>query len=282
MNYALDALWWKLTVPAVRDLAALLTAPPLWQSGCGLSVRELLGERGFRFLLDLDADPEPLETFLARRTPTDRLGIYAEHLLAFWFSHAPHAELHACNLPVFSDGRTLGAADFIASLNGKPYHIELTCKYYGSDTGKPEEMHGLNPKDTLTAKSAKLIQQLALLQSPDGARTLQQHRLPEFPTPAAVIRGIGFFPDPVPTAPAPLNPYCWRGTFVRDWSDYPTEGSARYCLLERTAYLAPARIDADQALSDSEIRQIESGLIAKLEVRLDGFLHETARIMKAV
>ena len=45
MNYALDALWWKLATPSVRDLATLLTAPPLWQSGCELSVRALLGER---------------------------------------------------------------------------------------------------------------------------------------------------------------------------------------------------------------------------------------------
>ena len=42
MNYALDALWWKLSHPSVRDLATLLTAPPLWQSGCELSVLELL------------------------------------------------------------------------------------------------------------------------------------------------------------------------------------------------------------------------------------------------
>ena len=60
MNYALDALWWKLTSQPVRDLASLLTAPPLWQSGCELSVRELLGEHGFRYLLALDTDPTPL------------------------------------------------------------------------------------------------------------------------------------------------------------------------------------------------------------------------------
>ena len=114
MNYALDALWWKLTTPTVRDLATLLTAPPLWQSGCELSVRELLGERGFRYLLDLDGNPAPLDDYLAEHAPFgNRLGIYAERLLAFWFAHAPHTELHACNLPVFSDDLTQGAADFI-------------------------------------------------------------------------------------------------------------------------------------------------------------------------
>jgi len=83
MNYALDALWWKLTSQPVRDLASLLTAPPLWQSGCELSVRELLGEHGFRYLLVLDADPAPLKKHLAQRAPFGhRLGIYAEELLA--------------------------------------------------------------------------------------------------------------------------------------------------------------------------------------------------------
>lgn len=171
MNYALDALWWKLTHPSVRDLATLLTAPPLWQSGCELSVGELLGERGFRYLLDLNGNPAPLDDYLAEHAPFgNRLGIYAERLLAFWFAHAPHTELHAYNLPVFSDDLTQGAADFIASINSKPYHIELTCKYYGSDSGKSADMCGLNAKDTLAAKAAKLPRQLALLQSPKAAK----------------------------------------------------------------------------------------------------------------
>lgn len=106
MNYALDALWWKLTSQPVRDLASLLTAPPLWQSGCELSVRELLGEHGFRYLLALDADPAPLTDYLAQRASFGhRLGIYAEELLAFWFANAPHAKLHAYNLPVFQTAK---------------------------------------------------------------------------------------------------------------------------------------------------------------------------------
>ena len=69
MNYALDALWWRLTNPQVRDLASLLTAPALWHSGCELSVRQLLGEQGFRFLLALDERPQPLQQFLATHQP---------------------------------------------------------------------------------------------------------------------------------------------------------------------------------------------------------------------
>ena len=65
MNYALDALWWRLTDPNVRALAAVLTAPALWHSSSELPVAALLGERGFRFLLELDGSPKPLHSHLA-------------------------------------------------------------------------------------------------------------------------------------------------------------------------------------------------------------------------
>ena len=64
MNYALDALWWRLTDPDVRALAAVLTAPALWHSGSELPVAALLGERGFRFLLELDSSSQtPAQPF---------------------------------------------------------------------------------------------------------------------------------------------------------------------------------------------------------------------------
>ena len=143
-------------------------------------------------------------------------------------------------------------------------------------------MCGLNAKDTLAAKAAKLPRQLALLQSPEGSKTLRQNRLPDAPQPASIIRGIGFFPVGADSAEAPLNPYCWRGIFIRDWSAYPTNEGARYHFIDRMAYLAPARVTEAQTLSERDVRQIESGLIAKLELRPDGFWHEIERIMKVV
>lgn len=284
MNYALDALWWKLSARPVRDLASLLTAPPLWQSSCELGVRELLGEHGFRYLLALDADPTPLTDYLARRAPFGhRLGIYAEELLAFWFANAPHAELLAHNLTVSgSDGSTQGAADFVARLNGKPCHIELTCKYYGG-TGKPEDMRGLDPKDTLLGKAAKLSAQLALFRTSDGIRTLRRHGLPLDVKPVSIVRGIGFFPQGFNAFEPPLNPYGWRGIYIQDWAEYGFERrEARYHLLDRMAYLAPARVAKTETLNETEIRRIDQGLIAVLECRPDGFWHEIERITKAV
>lgn len=166
MNYALDAIWWRLRHPAVRDLAALLTAPPLWYSGCELPIPRLLGSQGFRFLLSLDSQPAPLQQWLEQEAPFGhRLGRYAESLLAFWLARAPHCQLIARNHPVRSEsGHTLGAADFLCLLDSAPYHLELTCKYYGGTT--PEDFQGLNPADTLLGKTAKLQQQCRLLHTP--------------------------------------------------------------------------------------------------------------------
>ncbi|STZ76568.1 DUF1853 family protein [Bergeriella denitrificans] len=284
MNYALDALWWKLTDPAVRDLAALLTAPPLWHSGAELPVRELLGEHGFRYLLQLDQAPQILHQHLSAHAPfAHRLGLYAEQLLAFWFANAPHTRLLAHNLPVrTADALTLGAADFIATVNGKPYHIELACKYYGSPSGRTDDFCGLNRQDCLRDKAAKLPQQMMLLKFSDGLHTLKTHSLPENPQPASVIRGIAFLPADTPAAEAPLNPLAWQGRYLSDWAQYPAHDypAARYALLERMAYLAPARLPESRTFTASELSHIRSGLVAVLEQRPDGHWHEILRLMK--
>ena len=172
MNYALDAIWWRLRHPTVRDLAALLTTPPLWHSGCELPVPRLLGSQGFRFLLSLDDAPAPLTQWLEQEAPFGhRLGRYAESLLAFWLARAPHCQLIARNHPVRSEsGQTLGAADFLCLLDSAPYHLELTCKYYGGTA--PDDFQGLNPADTLLGKAAKLQQQCRLFHTPQARAQL--------------------------------------------------------------------------------------------------------------
>ncbi|OAM44271.1 hypothetical protein A7Q03_09080 [Eikenella sp. NML99-0057] len=168
MNYALDAIWWRLRHPAVRDLASLLTAPPLWHSGCELPIPRLLGSQGFRFLLSLDSQPAPLQQWLEQEAPFGhRLGHYAESLLAFWLANAPHCQLIARNHPIRSEsGQTLGAADFLYLLDSTPYHLELTCKYYGGTA--PNDFQGLNPADALLGKAAKLQQQCRLFHTPQA------------------------------------------------------------------------------------------------------------------
>ncbi|OSI08870.1 Domain of uncharacterised function (DUF1853) [Neisseria animaloris] len=286
MNYALDALWWRLTDPNVRDLASVLTAPALWHSGCELPVRELLGETGFRYLLDLDDRSEALQQYLADKQPFGhRLGLYAEHLLAFWLSTAPHASLLGQNVAVSrADGQTAGAADFIAVLNGRTYHIELTCKYYGCASGRPSEMVGLNRQDRLQNKAAKLPQQLALLQSEAGREASEALGLePQRIKAVSIVRGVGFSAQPQPLHEAPLNPYGWHGSYIADWAEYNfSDGlNRRYCLLPRMNLLAPARMDSAETQNAENIRKTDSGVVAVLEQRPDGWWHEVKRVMKA-
>lgn len=283
MNYALDALWWRLTDPNVRDLAALLTAPPLWHTGCELEIRKLLGETGFRYLLALDANPIPLHQHLQQEVPFGhRLGFYAESLLAFWFAHAPHTQLYARNLPVQDEnGLTLGAFDFIAAVNGKSYHIELTCKYYGSFCGKPENMIGLNPKDRLADKVEKLRRQLAWSQLPEGKQALAKIGLGHLNTAAvSIVRGIGFSAERQIKREL-LNPYGWHGLYIEDWAQYiPAEGQRYYPLLPMQV-ISPARVSETYAAEADILPEIRFGQIAVLEKRPDGYWHETARIMKS-
>ncbi|WP_153711624.1 DUF1853 family protein, partial [Eikenella corrodens] len=277
MNYALDAIWWRLSPPAVRDLAALLTAPPLWHSGCELPIPRLLGSQGFRFLLSLDDAPAPLTQWLEQEAPFGhRLGHYAESLLAFWLAHAPHCQLIARNHPVRSEsGQTLGAADFLCLLDSTPYHLELTCKYYGGTT--PDNFQGLNPTDTLLGKAAKLQQQCRLLHTPQARAQLptplqgylktsaasfceaktseaspcevntsktdcrQPQNFSQALNTATIIRGIGFTPNGILNG-SPLNPLGWSGLLLPQWADYPAQATQRFYPLPRLPFPAPPRV----------------------------------------
>ncbi|OAM31747.1 DUF1853 family protein [Eikenella corrodens] len=304
MNYALDAIWWRLSHPAVRDLAALLTAPPLWHSGCELPIPRLLGSQGFRFLLSLDDAPAPLTQWLEQEAPFGhRLGHYAESLLAFWLAHAPHCQLIARNHPVHSEsGQTLGAADFLCLLDSTHYHLELTCKYYGGTT--PDDFQGLNPADTLLGKAAKLQQQCHLFHTPQARAQLPAPlqgylktsaaspckvntsktdcRQPQnFSQPlntATIIRGIGFTPNGILNG-SPLNPLGWSGLLLQQWADYHTQAAQRFHPLPRLAYLAPAHVPFEQTISAAELAREAPGLIAVVEQRPDGMWHETQRLM---
>ena len=289
MNYALDALWWHLRTPAVRDLAMLLTAPPLWHSGAELPVRTLLGETGFARLCALDEAPAPLLAYLAPRQPfAHRLGFYAEHLLAFWFQAAAHAQLLAHNQALVdaNTGQTVGAVDFLVRLNGVLYHLELTCKYYGSASGLPETLVGLNRQDALVNKAAKLAQQSSLLQTEVGQAWWSQQPWADEPVHAAtVVRGMAFAPHGLPESASPLNPHAWSGGYVLDWAEYwadqPEE--ARFALLPPLSWLAPARLHPSQTFSAAEWQPgAHSGLLARLQPRPDGHWHEDARWMKVV
>ena len=89
MNYAQDALFWYLYNPQVRALATLLTAPAPIIYENEISVKELLGENGFRFLKQLDKNPQLLLNHLQT---THDIKNYAEQLWHFWLNHSPNGK----------------------------------------------------------------------------------------------------------------------------------------------------------------------------------------------
>ncbi|MFC2506771.1 MAG: DUF1853 family protein [Kingella sp. (in: b-proteobacteria)] len=262
MNYAIDAIWWRLKNSRIRALASLLTAPPLWQTHCELPVRELLGEQGFRLLLSWDDSlfqlPEPVSS---------RLGYDAENLLAFWFQHAPHAQLLARNIQTKE-----GEWDFLVKLNGCVYHIELCCKYYGSETGLPETMRGLNEKDILINKYNKLKQQM-MLPNKDLLRHLglNEQNIKN----VSIVRGMGFTHSGSLPKNDVYSPNAWQGVLLQ--SPEQLDQTARFYALDRLDYLAPVRVCDEQTISSQAIRT--KGLYAQVALRPDGYWHETQRFM---
>lgn len=284
MNYALDALWWRLTDKDVRALAAILTAPALWETGCELSVCKLLGRQGFRYLLELDGNPAPLKQHLAAEAPFGhRLGFYAESLLAFWLAHAPHANLLARNLPVRDESgkQTLGALDYLAELDDEVYHIELTCKYYGSIHAEPETMVGLNAADKLADKAAKLLKQLALPSSGAGKRALAEAGIETGRCRSvSLVKGMGFAAEGQGFTAAPLKPCGWHGRYFEQGGLLSFGEQAVFYVLPQMDLLAPARVEPEQCCGGEEIEPLSDRFVALMEQRSDGMMHEILRIMK--
>lgn len=288
MNHALDALYWKLTQAHTRALASLLFAPALWQTGCEMPVRLLVGERGFRELLQWDK-----ENFIPDSVHSPILGRYAENLLAFWFQHAPHTRLIAHNLAMISPetGQTLGALDFLVEIHQHIYHIELCAKYYGGN-GEPEHMVGLNPHDKLMNKFNKFAQQLALPHSEMGQMILRQYQYDlnnQKIQSVSINRGMAFTDLGVLPTQNIYTLNAWTGKLGFPNENHRTAQSRLY-FLERNQYLAPARIAIEHTQSwqsmDIKIKNknenenpIPSGLWAEVGLRPDGFYHEIQRFM---
>lgn len=290
MNYAQDALWWRLTDTAVRDLASLLTAPALWHSGVELPHRALIGDQGFRYLLQLNDAPAPLHAFLAAEPPSGhRLGFYAESLLAFWFQSAPHCALLGRNLVVYDDvvrrTQTLGSIDYLVCLAGVPWHIELTCKYYGNPQTRLDGFMGLNRQDKMANKISKMKQQLAWSEHDAFAPIAAALSLSVPIRRASIVRGVGFTPDgTLLAAPEPINRYGWAGGYVEAWAELPeTLQGLPWVLLRNMQRLSPARVAAAECQPYAELEAaVAEGVVAFLSERIDGHWHEISRVMKRV
>lgn len=278
MNYALDALWWRLNTPEVRHLASLLTAPPPWHSDCELPIRLLLGQHGFRYLLALDEQPAPLIDYLKTFTPfNNRLSIYAECLLAFWFEYAPHTELLSQNLYLCTEERVIRELDFIVRIESQIFHIKLMCQYYGFQKYSETKLIALNTKDLCRIKADKLKHQFDLLTGYDFCHE-------SITKSASVIRGMIFTPDAQPLVRSELNRLGWIAYCLNDWTliekTLLTNQNNYFALIDEMNLLAPLKIEEKQTINWKDLQKINRGFIAILEPRPDGYFHEIQRILK--
>lgn len=268
----------QLRSQPVRDLAYLLTAPPPWHSGVEISCQRLLGPQGWPQLLALDANPGPLLAWLAAR-PTRRLGLYAEALLAYWFSHAPHIALVAANLPVRDGTHTVGEFDFLLRIDGEPYHLEAASKFYLQLDSAPHALVGPGLRDAWWLKYRKLASQLALVQHPAT-------RLPAgFEQASACSRLTGwlFFPAGAADTHPAIHTAACRGWWCRLQDSWPQQHPhSRWLALPRLQWLGPAQADeaATQSLAAMRAQLAQADgpwLLAELLPDAQGVWQEVAR-----
>lgn len=272
MNHAQNAIYWRLKQPHTRALASLLVAPPLWQTAQELTTPQLLGEHGFRYLLDLDDHPEKLPENLSHHL----LGKYAENLLAFWLQTAPHTELLARNVAIQGQGEL----DFVAKIHHEIYHIELCCKYFGGQN----TWRGLNPNDTLDKKRQKIQQQIQLSQHESAQTVLCELGISGSLKTASVVRGNIFTPHA--QIPQECAPTAWSGFWFDDFAavaDFVAQQNAfsgsRVYHFARHEYLAPACVAHDATNSWQDSPPNPQGICAIVLPRPDGLWHEQARVM---
>ena len=285
-----------LRQPAVRDLAWALLSPPLLQHAPCPQRHPLSGsdwreqpERLRDWLQALDQAPAPLLDWLARLS-SRRLGLYYERLWQFALQQAPGVELLAANLPIREGSRTLGELDILLRDRDGVHHLELAIKFYlGPPHGDGvDPAHWLGPgcHDRLDRKLAHLAgHQLPISSRPESRAALASLGLGQVQA-RLWLGGYLLYPWPSHAhPPAGAHPQHLRGRWVyrRDWPALHADG--RWQPLPRQAWLAPARVPADDLWSGEQLQQwlasldplVQAQLMVRLEPADDGAWHEAER-----
>lgn len=270
--------WGHLNDPHVRALAWLLDAPDLLDPGApqwhgkiatlDVQSREKMQE----WLAVLDRSPDVLHAYLDIQ-PFTRLGRYAEKLMAFYFRHCGILVAHGVQVRA-GKCDTVGEFDFLLQEESALVHWEFATKFYllestGSGT-EDDYFVGPNLADTLGAKMRKILdRQLSLAQHPAAQAYLSQ----SVSSAKALVKGWLFYHenDPLPTQSLGVSDAHCRGFWctMTELDEMPGD---RYAVLRRLQWLAPARLDWDQALSRESISETLSGY----------FAHDTMPVMVAI
>ena len=283
---------------AVRDLGWLLASPSLLTAVPGAPLArpwpDAAGQSAVHaWLAALDAQPGPLHRALDGFRPT-RLGRYAECLLEYFLTHGPSLRLVAANLPLRSNGKTLGEVDFLVDApGGQRLHWELAVKCYlcapVDGDASLADFVGPNLVDRLDRKRSRLLEHQLRLSDRHGFALLGYGA----PSDAQMfIKGWLFYPHGVPLPPvaaeiAADHPHGFWLTHAQwpAWAAAQPDGAA-WNVLPRLAWLAPRRLAPDAAPEPlAHSLELPSVLTARQAPALigvhrqdgDGVWRETAR-----
>lgn len=282
----LDELLGQLRQPQVRDLAWTLLAPPLLHADAQLPLRHPLAasiwlaepQRLAEWVLRQEQDSAALLHFLAGGS--SRLGRYYERLWQFALQAAPDVQLLAANLPIRAQGKTLGELDLLLRDGDGVHHLELAIKLYLGPRRHPGENpdHWLGPasEDRLGLKLQHMAGHQLQLSATPQARSALAGICQEPPCPGLWLSGYLFYPWTGDChAPVGADSRHLRGRWLhrREWADFTEQDKeAHWQLLPRQAWLAPARLEADQPWSAGQLadwlRQLPADAPAQLLVRL--------------
>jgi hypothetical protein len=250
--------WRHLGDPHVRALAWLLDAPalldpkaPQWHGK--VATLGPVDDRTISWLNALDQSPQSLHAEIDRQ-PHKRLGRYAEQLLAFYLRE--HGMLAAHGLQVRTDrGNTLGEFDFLLPDGDGLLHWEIATKLYlldaNGDAAQANDYVGPNLADTLGLKLEKILHRQLSLGSHPAARQV-------LPKPIrraqALIKGWLFYQGTATRSPAGISSAHCRG-FWCDVKMLRPASEEQFLILQRLAWLAPAKVGTDALLDAGQLRQ---------------------------
>lgn len=279
------ARWSGLHDPHVRALAWLLDAPDLLDPDAAQwhgKIATLTPAADLApWLTALDRAPEDLHACLALR-PYERLGRYAEKLLAFYFARQGMLVAHGVQVQA-GKNQTIGEFDYLLRNAGRFEHWEFATKLYLLEGSADSDYFvGPNLADTLGTKMRKILErQLALGRHPDA----QVHLPAPLDRACALIKGWLFYHGrDRPALALGVRPDHCRGFWCAH-AEASELVAQCFMLLPRLLWLAPLQVSPEQTLGKAAMMAALTAhfaldpmpvLVSLLQV-VDGVAQETSR-----
>lgn len=210
----------------------------------------LLWEGTLDGLTQLELPEIKTPAFSGKPPNSMRLGHIAEQFTFEYWSHVEGLKLHAHNLQIEGDNRTLGEIDAILEFEKNFLHVEIAYKFYLYDptvgVSILDRWIGPNRKDSFVTKLSRLReQQLPLLDSSEAKEVLNT-LVPESEVLKSKvwIKGQLFVPHGLELDVAPLNQACVVGTYLKKEALSHFEG-ARFFLPTKQEWMSSPHTAVD-------------------------------------